>query len=135
VDNGHQVETRNTANFRHDYRSDQSDLRRLYEQAKIDQWNAARDIDWAVPLEGDGGLISDDLVDIHGTRFWDRMSPADRVELNRRLTPARFLDLVQGARKLPCSQLVRYKGRRCSRRQVADRRGINEVLQRYRASL
>ena len=54
--NGHQVETRNTAHFRHDYGSDQSDLRRLYEQAKADQWNAARDIDWAVPLAGDGGL-------------------------------------------------------------------------------
>jgi hypothetical protein len=46
-------------------------VRRLYEQAKIDQWNAATDIDWARPLEGDGGLIADDLVDIHGTRFWD----------------------------------------------------------------
>ncbi len=45
--NGHQVETRNTAHFRHDYRSDQADLRRLYEQAKVDQWNAARDIDWS----------------------------------------------------------------------------------------
>ena len=78
MDNGHQVETRNTAHFRHDYGSDQSDLRRLYEQAKIDQWNAATDIDWAVPLEGDGGLISDDLVDIHGTRFWDRLSEKDR---------------------------------------------------------
>ena len=74
MDNGHQVETRNTAHFRHDYGSDQSDLRRLYEQAKIDQWNAATDIDWTVPLEGDGGLISDDLVDIHGTRFWDGLS-------------------------------------------------------------
>ena len=34
----HQIETRNTAHFRHDYASDQADLRRLYEQAKVDQF-------------------------------------------------------------------------------------------------
>jgi hypothetical protein len=43
--------------------------------------NAATDIDWARPLEGDGGLIADDLVDIHGTKFWDRLfrRPAGRA--------------------------------------------------------
>src|SRR5215470_8704507 len=137
VDNGHQVETRNIANFHHDYHSDQSDLRRLYEQAKIDQWNAARDIDWAVPLEGDGGLISDDLVDIHGTRFWDRMSPADRVELNRRVTRWRLSTLVQGEHgaMLLCSQLVEcvqgQDAKLFQSTQVADEARHNEVLQRY----
>jgi len=137
VANGHQVETRNIASFRHDYRSDQSDLRRLYEQAKIDQWNAARDIDWAVPLEGDGGLISDDLVDIHGTRFWDRMSPADRVELNRRVTRWRLSTLVQGEHgaMLLCSQLVEcvqgQDAKLFQSTQVADEARHNEVLQRY----
>ena len=53
MENGHQVETRNTAHFRHDYASDQMDLRRLYEQAKIDQWNAATDIDWSAKLDSD----------------------------------------------------------------------------------
>jgi len=108
VTNGHQVETQNTAHFLHDYGSDQADLRRLYEQAKIDQWNAAKDIDWAVPLEGDGGLISDDLVDIHGTRFWDAMSEADRIELNRRVTRWRLSTLVQGEHgaMLLCGQVV-----------------------------
>src|SRR5260370_1278019 len=108
VDNGHQVETRNTAHFRHDYGSDQSDLRRLYAQVKVDQWNSGRDIDWSVPLEGDGGLISDDLVDIHGTRFWDGLSQADRVELNRRVSRWRLSTLVQGEHgaMLLCSQLV-----------------------------
>src|SRR5215470_10922262 len=137
VDNGHQVETRNIANFRHDYRSDQSDLRRLYEQAKIDQWNAAKDIDWAVPLEGDGGLISDDLVDIHGTRFWGAMSEADRVELNRRVTRWRLSTLVQGEHgaMLLCSQLVDcvqgQDAKLFQATQVADEARHNEVLQRY----
>jgi rubrerythrin len=137
VGNGHQVETRNTTHFRHDYGSDQSDLRRLYEQAKIDQWNAARDIDWSIPLDGDGGLISDDLVDIQGMRFWEAMSPADRVELNRRVSRWRISTLVQGEHgaMLLCSQLVEcvqgQDAKLFQSTQVADEARHNEVLQRY----
>jgi rubrerythrin len=137
VGNGHQVETRNTAYFRHDYASGQPDLRRLYEQAKTDQWNAARDIAWTVPLDGDGGLIADDLVDLHGTRFWDGMSDADRIELNRRVTRWRLSTLVQGEHgaMLLCSQLVNcvegQDAKLFQSTQVADEARHNEVLQRY----
>ncbi len=137
MQNGHDIETHNTAHFRHDYASDGMDLRRLYEQAKIDQWNAARDIDWDVPLEGDGGLISDDLVDIHGTRFWDAMSETDRIELNRRITRWRLSTLVQGEHgaMLLCSQLVDcvqgQDAKLFQATQVADEARHNEVLQRY----
>jgi len=135
--NGHEVETRNTAYFRHDYGSDQADMRRLYEQAKTDQWNAATDIDWARPLEGDGGLISDDLVDIHGTKFWDKLSASDRVDLNRRVTCWRLSTLVQGEQgaMLLCSQLVEHvhgqDAKLFQSSQVADEARHNEVLQRY----
>jgi rubrerythrin len=134
---GHQVETRNTAHFRHDYASDQMDLRRLYEQAKIDQWNAATDIDWKVPLEGDGGLISDDLVDINGTRFWDALSARDKVELNRQVSRWRLSTLVQGEHgaMVLCSQLVEcvqgQDAKLFQATQVADEARHNEVLQRY----
>src|SRR5215469_10879988 len=137
MDYGHQVETRNTANFLHDYASDQADLRRLYEQAKNDQWNAARDIDWSAKLEGDGGLISDDLVDIHGTRFWERMSPKERIELNHLITRWRLSTLVQGEHgaMLLCSQLVEcvqgQDEKLFQSTQVADEARHNEVLQRY----
>src|SRR5919198_2696067 len=87
VEAGHRIDIQNTAYFRHQYDEDQPDMRRLYEQAKRDQWNAATDIDWARPLDGDGDLIADDLVDIHGTRFWERLSAGQRVELNRRGNP------------------------------------------------
>jgi len=137
VANGHQVDTHNTAHFLHDYASEQADLRRLYEQAKIDQWNAATDIDWARPLEGDGGLISDDLVDIHGTKFWDKLSASDRVDLNRRVTCWRLSTLVQGEQgaMLLCSQLVEHvhgqDAKLFQSSQVADEARHNEVLQRY----
>lgn len=137
MNNGHQVETRNVAHFRHDYASDQQDLRRLFEQAKVDQWNATTDIDWSVPLAGDGGLISDDLVDIQGTRFWDGMSVDDKVELNRRVTRWRLSTLVQGEHgaMLLCSQLVDcvegQDAKLFQATQVADEARHNEVLQRY----
>src|SRR5215471_4583207 len=92
----HEIDIRNTAHFRHVYDSEQPDMRRLYEQAKIDQWNAATDIDWEQPLEGDGGLIADDLVDIYGTKFWDRLSPAQQVELNRLVARWRLSTLMAG---------------------------------------
>ena len=137
MENGHRIETRNTAFFRHGYASDHADMRRLYEQAKIDQWNAARDIDWTAPLEGDGGLISDDLGDIHGTRFWDRLSAAQRVELNHRGSRWRLSTLVHGEHgaMLLCSQLVEHvvgqDAKLFQATQVADEARHNEVLQRY----
>ena len=57
MERGHQIATTNTVYFRHDYDCEHADMRRLYEQAKIDQWNAATDIDWSRPLEGDAGLV------------------------------------------------------------------------------
>ena len=38
MESGHQIETSNTAYFRHAYDCEHTDMRRLYEQAKIDQW-------------------------------------------------------------------------------------------------
>ena len=134
---GHRIDIQNTAYFRHVYDADQPEMRRLYEQAKRDQWNAATDIDWARPLEGDGGLIADDLVDIYGTRFWDRLSEARRVELNRCVSQWRLSTLVHGEHgaMLVCSQMVEnvhgQDAKLFQATQVVDEARHNEVLQRY----
>ena len=137
MDNGHVIDIQNTAFFRHFYDGDQPEMRRLYEQAKRDQWNAATDIDWKGALEGDGGLIADDLVDIHGTRFWDALSPDDRVDLNRRVSQWRLSTLVHGEHgaMLVCSQMVEnvhgQDAKLFQATQVVDEARHNEVLQRY----
>src|SRR5271170_5005588 len=137
MERGHHVDIRNVAFFHHVYDSEQPDMRRLYEQAKIDQWNAATDIDWEQPLEGDGGLIADDLVDIHGTRFWDRLSEAQRVELNRCVSRWRISTLMAGEHgaMLVCSQLVEnvvgQDAKLFQATQVVDEARHNEVLHRY----
>ena len=137
MDRGHAIDTASTAYFRHVYDVENSDMRRLYEQAKLDQWNAATDIDWSKPLEGDGGLIADDLVDIHGTSFWDKLSEEQRIELNQRVTRWRLSTLVAGEHgaMLTCSQLVEsvqgQDEKLFQATQVQDEARHNEVLQRY----
>src|SRR6201987_1828794 len=135
----HQIDIRNTAHFRQAYDSEQPDMLRLYEQAKIDQWNAATDIDWNQPLEGDGGLIADDLVDIYCTRFWDRLSEAQQVELNRCVARWRLSILMAGEHgaMLVCSQLVEnvqgQDEKLFQATQVVDEARHNEGLHRYMA--
>jgi hypothetical protein len=137
MDTGHVIDIQNTAFFRHCYDGDHSEMRRLYEQAKRDQWNAATDIDWALPLEGDGGLIADDLVDIHGTRFWDRLSADQQAETNRRVAQWRLSTLVHGEHgaMLVCSQMVEnvhgQDAKLFQATQVLDEARHNEVLHRY----
>lgn len=139
MESGHQIDIKNTAYFRHFYDGDQPEMRRLYEQAKRDQWNAATDIDWTRPLEGDGGLLADDLVDVYGTKFWDRLSADERVELNRRVTQWRLSTLVHGEHgaMLVCSQMVEnvhgQDAKLFQATQVVDEARHNEVLQRYLA--
>lgn len=139
MERGHLIDIKNTAYFRHVYDGDQPEMRRLYEQAKRDQWNAATDIDWARPLEGAGGLIADDLVDIHGTKFWERLSDSERVELNRRVSQWRLSTLVHGEHgaMLVCSQMVEnvhgQDAKLFQATQVVDEARHNEVLQRYLA--
>ena len=134
---GHYIETSNTAYFRHGYDSEHAAMRRLYEQAKLDQWNAATDIDWEQPLEGDGGLIADDLVDIYGTKFWDRLSDDQRVELNHRVARWRLTTLMHGEHgaMLVCSQMVEnvvgQDAKLFQASQVVDEARHNEVLHRY----
>ncbi len=137
MERGHHIDIRNVAYFHHVYDSEQPDMRRLYEQAKIDQWNAATDIDWEQPLDGDGGLIADDLVDIHGTKFWDRLSETQRVELNRCVSRWRISTLMAGEHgaMLVCSQLVEnvvgQDAKLFQATQVVDEARHNEVLHRY----
>ena len=94
--------------FEFDYSVQAEDMRSLYEKAKRDQWNAARDIAWDTPGTDDGRILADELIDIYGSPLWERMSEAERVELNRRISAWRLSVLLYGEQgaMLACSQLV-----------------------------
>ena len=123
--------------FEFDYSVQAEDMRSLYEKAKRDQWNAARDIAWATPEPGDGRVLADELIDIHGSALWDKLSERDRVELNRRITAWRLSVLVYGEQgaMLACSQLVDIvpgtDEKFFQATQVMDEARHNEVLERY----
>ena len=97
-----------TTTFEMDYSVGAMDLRRLYENAKRDQWNASRDIPWDAPGSPDGRIIADELVDIYGSPLWDALSEHDKVALNRRIAAWRLGTLMYGEQGalLACSQLV-----------------------------
>jgi hypothetical protein len=123
--------------FEFDYSVQAEDMRSLYEKAKRDQWNASRDIAWDTSEPSDGRVLSDELVDIHGSPIWARLSERDRVELNRRIAAWRLSVLVYGEQgaMLACSQMVDIiqgtDEKFFQATQVMDEARHNEVLERY----
>jgi hypothetical protein len=123
--------------FEFDYSVQAEDMRGLYEKAKRDQWNAARDIAWDTPETDDGRVLADELIDIHGSRLWNALSEKDKVELTRRITAWRLSVLVYGEQgaMLACSQLVDIvpgtDQKFFQATQVMDEARHNEVLERY----
>jgi len=126
-----------TTTFTLSYDVTEADIRRLYENAKRDQWNASRDIAWSAPGTDDGRVIADELIDVYGSPLWDALSEADRVQLNRRVAAWRLSVLMHGEQGalLACSQMVDILGdadlKFFQATQVMDEARHNEVLDRY----
>ncbi|MBI2216561.1 MAG: ferritin-like domain-containing protein [Candidatus Rokubacteria bacterium] len=123
--------------FELDYSTAEPEVRRLYENAKRDQWNASRDIPWSTPQPDDGRVLADELVDIHGSPMWATLGEQDRVTLNRRIAAWRLGVLMYGEQGalLACSQLVDIVHgtdlKFFQATQVMDEARHNEVLDRY----
>ena len=133
----HPVSARHQTVFEHAYPVEAPDLRSLYEKAKRDQWNVSRDVDWAQPFDIEQGVLADEMMDIYGTPFWDRLTPAERGELNMRFANWRLGVLLYGEHgaMLLCSQLVECVSGTDAKffqaTQVVDEARHNEVLNRY----
>jgi hypothetical protein len=133
----HPVSARHDTLFEHAYPVESPDLRSLYEKAKRDQWNVSRDIDWSQPYDVEQGVLADEMLDIYGTPFWDRLTPAERGDLNRRFANWRLGILLYGEHgaMLLCSQLVECVSGTDAKffqaTQVVDEARHNEVLNRY----
>src|SRR5881227_1159315 len=102
------ITTSFTTMFTFDYGVAEADLRRLYENAKRDQWNAARDIDWSQSVDLDRGIFANELVDGHGSDVLNRLEPKRFAELNVEFSCWRLSQLLHGEEgaMLACSQLV-----------------------------
>ena len=133
----HTINATVPAVFTYDLESKDQDMRGLYEKAKRDQWNASRDIEWSQELNPDSGILPDGLIDIYGTKYWERLSPAQRTELNRHFSAWRISQLMYGEEfaMLVCSQLVNIvpniDAKFFMSTQVVDEARHSEVLTRY----
>ena len=126
-----------TTQFTTSYEITEADIRRLYENAKRDQWNASRDIPWSAPQTDDGRVIADELIDIFGSPLWDKLGETERVRLNRSIAAWRLSVLMHGEQGalLACSQMVDIlkdaDQKFFQATQVMDEARHNEVLDRY----
>ena len=113
------------------------DLNRLYENAKRDQWNASVEIDWSQEVDEEQGFVADELIDIYGTEFWDKMNSKERAEMNRLYSAWRLSQLMHGEHGavLVCGQLANVLPDADTKffmsTQVMDEARHNEFFQRY----
>ena len=123
--------------FLHRHDVEHEDMRRLYENAKRDQWNAAKDIDWSRPVDPEQGFMADELIDIYETEYWRKMNAKERAEMNRLFSAWRLSQLFHGehAAVLVCSQLANVlpdaDAKFFMATQVMDEARHTEFFQRY----
>jgi hypothetical protein len=137
------VETRHTISstvdtvYERDYEIHAADMRRLYENAKRDQWNASRDVDWNTSVDWERGIFNNGLIDIYQSPFWEKLDAKRRVELNVEFSSWRISQLLHGesGAMLACSQLVQMVPTTDQKffmsTQVVDEARHREVLARY----
>ncbi|HIF63469.1 MAG TPA: ferritin-like domain-containing protein [Deltaproteobacteria bacterium] len=89
------------ANFCWEYDDGRKKLLGLYDKGKKLQWNAAERIDWSVDLDPDNPAgLPDEVIGIYGSKIWDGMDEAARVNVRRHFQAwqmSQFLHGEQGA--------------------------------------
>src|SRR6516162_8871291 len=133
----HSIESQFETLFQRDYEVHAPDMRRLYENAKRDQWNVSKDIDWSQPVDVEKGIFADGLVDGYGSEIWDKLDAKQRRELNLEFSCWRLSQLLHGEEgaMLACSQLVDMVPTNDAKffqsTQAVDEARHTEVLSRY----
>src|SRR5437763_7648273 len=70
--------------FSWEYDDGRDRLLALYQKGKDKQWDAQRRIDWSLEVDPYDALgLPDEAMPIHGTRYWDMFSEAERREMRR----------------------------------------------------
>jgi hypothetical protein len=133
----HQIESQFETLFQRDYAIHAPDMRRLYENAKRDQWNVSTDIDWSQPVDLEKGIFADGMVDGYGSGVWNKLDHHAQRELNLEFSCWRLSQLLHGEEgaMLACSQLVDMVPTNDAKffqsTQVVDEARHAEVLSRY----
>src|SRR3984957_18645390 len=85
------------ARFSWEYDDGRSRLLDLYQRGKDKQWDAAKRIDWSLPVNPSNVMEqSDEFCPIYGSRQWDLLSQAERDELGHHLGSWLFSQFLHG---------------------------------------
>jgi P-aminobenzoate N-oxygenase AurF len=69
----------------------------LYQQGKDKQWDAAKRIDWTIPVDPASVMgMPEDLNPIYGSAQWEKLSQAERDELSHHLSSWLFSQFLHG---------------------------------------
>ena len=82
------VETLSTSfptTFTWRYDTKNANLKRLYSNAKRDQWDGTTALDWTCSVDPEAENLPDSQIAIYGSQMWDRLTTAERA---RRTTSA-----------------------------------------------
>jgi P-aminobenzoate N-oxygenase AurF len=83
--------------FSWEYDEGRTRLLDLYQRGKDKQWDAAKRIDWELPVDPTNVMEqSDDLVPIYGSRQWDKLSEKERGDLSHHLSAWLFSQFLHG---------------------------------------
>jgi len=103
-----EVPASGAARFNWEYDEGRDRLLALYAKGKDKQWDAARRIDWDLPVDPKDPLgIPEEMHALYGTRTWNAMSPANRAELRRHGVAWQFSQFLHGEQgALVCSARI-----------------------------
>ncbi len=131
------VRTSFPTTFTWDYRSHDASLRRLYANAKRDQWDGTTALAWETPVEPEAENLPDAQIAIYDSPMWHRMTPRERARLRHESMAwilSQFLHGEQGA-LLATAQLVdavpTLDAKLYASTQVMDEARHVEVYDRY----
>jgi len=90
------------------YQRDQPEMAKLYEAAKVSQWNATRDVDWSIDVDPDDPerpLLPDAYVPVKNLPLWENLSRKEKNKQLHAITSwmlSQFLHGEQGALFAAC---------------------------------
>src|SRR5580658_5938878 len=85
------------ARFSWEYDDGRQRLLDLYQRGKDKQWDAAKRIDWDLPVDPTNVMATpDEFVPIHGSRQWEVLNQAERDELGHHLSAWLFSQFLHG---------------------------------------
>jgi P-aminobenzoate N-oxygenase AurF len=83
--------------FSWEYDEGRTSLLDLYQRGKDKQWDAAKRIDWELPVDPTNAMgLSDEFSPIYGSRQWGVLSEAERGEVGHHLSAWLFSQFLHG---------------------------------------